>query len=143
MDHSTFRAEFPRDSTVARADLQGLVDSGLAVAEGERRGRTYSLAPVLLGQSVPRQNDLFTDEEKHDDAVQDSPQMRPTRREINAEVVRAALQREPLSTAALVETTGLSRRRVAYALDLLRERGEVVLDGRRGNRSSIYRRTDD
>jgi DNA-binding transcriptional regulator GbsR (MarR family) len=35
--------------------------------------------------------------------------------------------------------TGMSRPQIDYALTLLRERSQVVLDGRRGDRRSVYR----
>lgn len=140
--NSTFRAEFPRDSTVARADLQGLVDAGLAVADGERGGRTYSLARDIDDRE-PREPDLFDgplgDEPPAWPSPSDDAPRAVTGREANAALVLAELKKGALNTAALVDRSGLSKRMVTYALGLLRERGEVVLDGRRGVRTSVYR----
>lgn len=134
--NSTYRAEFPRDSRDARADLQGLVDVGLAVAHGERGGRTYSLAPEVTGT---RRHDLFTDLDD-DSAVpseQRSPRVAP--RERNAQRVLAELTGGPASRGALVSRTNLSGRQVEYALELLRARSQVEIVGGQGVRSTVYR----
>ncbi|WP_158609658.1 ATP-binding protein [Cellulomonas triticagri] len=123
----SFRTQFPRDSTVARADLQGLVDAGLAVARGDRGGRTYALAPALEAASgAPSLK--FEDVE-----------VPPSRREANAARIVEALRARPMSAVELMAATDLTRPQVDYALGLLRERGDVGLDGRRGVRGSVYR----
>lgn len=132
--NSTFRAEFPRDSTVARAELQALVDAGLASAHGERGGRTYALAPSSASRSSSADLPAAPVE------VRAVP-VPASKREANAELVETALAAGPLGTADIVARTGLTRRKVEYALGLLRNRGRVVLDGRRGVRGSVYRRT--
>lgn len=137
--NKTFRSEYPRDSRAARADLQRLVDVGLAVAEGERGGRTYSLAPQVEG-GPKAQADLFSAWA----APIDKPGTRPPprsrgRREANAARILDALEAGPMTAARLVELTGLSERMVRYAMGPLRDRGVVVLEGRRGDRMSTYR----
>lgn len=132
--NSSFRAQFPRDSTVARADLQGLVDVGLAVARGERGGRTYSLAADL---DRPHLSDPIQGRLSFDDAP-----VPPSRREANAAQLVHVLRDRPRSVADLMSATDLTRPQVDYALGLLRARGQVELDGRRGVRGSVYRLVD-
>lgn len=135
--NSSYRAQFPRDSRDALADLQGLVDSGLAVARGERRGRTYSIAPAF--DDGPS-DDLFAN--LGDDEAEPVPAPQRSRRsvrEVNGARLVAELERGPATFAELTARTGLSRRQVEYALSLLRERGAVVLDGTQGLRTSAYR----
>jgi ATP-dependent DNA helicase RecG len=144
--NKAFRQEYPRDSTLARADLQGLVDAGLAVAEGERGGRTYSLAPGLEARRRT-QPDLFDDLVQERDADSGPESSRPKgqpagRRETNAERVAALLRSRPMTMGDLVAGTDWSRSVVKYALQYLRSRGEVTLEGRRGDRTSTYRLTD-
>lgn len=138
----TFRSEYPRDSRVARADLQGLVDAGLAVAEGERGGRTYSLAPDVTG-AHRREPDLFegllADVAAADRAESSHSPRTPGAREANAERIVVELRLGPRNLGELVHATGLSERKVRYALELLRDRGDVFMDGRRGVRTSTYR----
>lgn len=134
--NSSFRAAFPRDSTAARADLQGLVDARLATAHGERGGRTYSLAPEVAAGRLPEPFDLFA-------AINTLPRLAPeegriSRREENARTLLAVLGDGPRSAAELSAVTGMTRRRVEYALDLLRGDGRVRLEGRRGVRGSVY-----
>lgn len=138
--NSTFRVEFPRDSTVARADLQGLVDLGFTVAQGERGGRTYSLAPTF-GAATFGEDDLFAGllESAIPRAVQAEAPRPAVGREANATTVLAALAHGPRTLAELAAASGLTRRRVTYALSLLRGRGQAVLDGRQGVRNSVYR----
>ena len=141
--NKTFRSEYPRDSTAARADLQGLVDAGLAVAEGERGGRTYSLAPQVEGGRKV-QADLFT---AWGTAPEDRPPPPPKprsrgKRETNSARILDELRAGPMTAADIVERTGLSQRMVKYALGPLRDRGVVVLEGRRGDRTSTYRLAD-
>ncbi len=132
--NSSFRGLFPRDSTVARADLQGLVDAGLAVAHGERGGRTYSLAAEVEADG-PTQGPPFPDERGPFEDV--GPVQ--SRREANAERVVEVLAAGPAGASRIMAATGLTRAQVDYALGLLRSRGRVALDGRRGVRGSVYR----
>lgn len=135
--NSSYRSEFPRDSRDARADLQGLVDAGLAVAQGERGGRVYSIAPEIEDHVS---DDLFANldgDEADTSAGAEGP--RRSARELNGERLLAELARGPVSFAELVTRTGLSRRQVEYALTLLRHRGDVMLVGTQGLRTSVYR----
>lgn len=134
----TYRAQFPRDSTVARADLQGLVDVGAAVAHGERGGRTYSLAPSLGGTSLDADRTALGPSPKTPGPFE-AVDVPLTRRERNAGEILAALAHGPSSAGDLMVRTGMSRPQIDYALTLLRERSQVVLDGRRGDRGSVYR----
>jgi ATP-dependent DNA helicase RecG len=49
--NQSFRETFPMDPREARKELAGLVEVGLAVAEGERRGRLYRLSPGRSARS--------------------------------------------------------------------------------------------
>ena len=139
--NKTFREDFPRDSTVARADLQGLVDAGLAVAEGTRGGRVYSLA-AELGQSRAVEPDLFAGLlDEHARPKEMSPSHTPVR-ETNEPGILAVLANGQMSVAEIVSRTGLTPRQVKYALSRLRGRGLVSLDGRQGVHDSVYRLLD-
>ncbi len=48
--NQTFRETFPMDSREARTELAGLVEAGVATAEGERGQRIYRLPDALTGQ---------------------------------------------------------------------------------------------
>ena len=137
----TFREVFPKDSTAARADLQGLVDAGLAIAEGENRGREYMLAPGIAGASETASRS--DGQREHHGGMADSGPVEERRTRLprtqTEETVRAALRDGPLPVTELASVTGLTRRQVEYALKSLRERGTVSLDGAQGVRDSRYR----
>lgn len=133
----TFREQFPRDSTQARADLQALVDAGLAVAEGERRARTYVLS-TATSTRVRDRPDVLTFQSA-DDAAEEPEQAAHVSR--HAPNILRALDAGPMSVAALVDRTALTRRQVTYALRALRDDGSVVVHGRRGARTTTYERT--
>jgi ATP-dependent DNA helicase RecG len=105
-----FRDEFPMDSRDARRELGGLVQRELAVADGERGGRTYRIAGQLIDPSPPD----------------------------HARTVLSLLQAEPADVNRLTGATGLSKRQVRYALRKLREAGDVeILTGGRGQ-TTLY-----
>jgi ATP-dependent DNA helicase RecG len=139
--NSAFRVDFPRDSTQARSDLQGLVEAGLAVAEGDRGGRTYSIAPDLDERGADRELDLFEglDDVEPDRPIERLPVDRSAgNRSANAARLLELLASGPKSAADLMAGSGLSRRQVLYALEFLRESQDVVLLGRRGVHASVY-----
>lgn len=120
--NKTFRDAFPMDSTRARAELAGLVDAGLAVAEGDRGARVYRLASRLTeASSVP---DLVW--------VGELPRHR------NQARILAELETAPRTAAELAELSSLSPRQVQYALQRLREDELIVLVGAIGRRGSYY-----
>lgn len=132
--NSTFREQFPRDSTRARADLQGLVEAGLASAHGERGGRTYTLATTIPGGSP--EFDLFdTLAEPTPDEVPPA-ETAPISR--HAAEILDALRAGPVSMQMIITSTGLTRRQVAYGLQRLRHNGVVTVNGRQGLRSTTY-----
>jgi len=133
----SFREQFPRDPTKARADLQALVDAGLAVAEGERGARTYALA-TGSPHAGTRQPDLFFTEVLDGS---DSPQPPTASASRYAPEILRVLRAGPASAATLMQRTGLTRRQVAYALRALRDEGAVIVHGRQGVRTTTYEST--
>ncbi|WP_432560414.1 ATP-binding protein [Granulicoccus sp. GXG6511] len=118
-----YRTQFALDSVEARRELLGLVQAGLALAEGDGRGRIYRLA-----DSPPR---------AHSQAANRSlPASAVTR---NGEAVLRALEAGAATVAQLEARTKLSKRQITYALEKLRESGHVVLIGNPGDRGSQYR----
>lgn len=118
--NQTFRETFPMDSREARLELAGLVDAGVATADGERGGRVYRLAEQSEGpQATTAQGQG---------------------RRNNWDAITAQLQDGGKSAAEIAAATGLTARQVQYALQQLRDAGLVTLIGRRGARASRYER---
>ena len=116
--NKSLRENFPMDSRFATRLLADLVDAGLADAQGERGGRVYRLGSALQGRPLLREDDAGA---------------------ANAETrILIMLYDEPLSRKAIQERTGLSHRQVQYALQSLRESGQVELRGGPGRRGSTY-----
>lgn len=120
----TFRDAFPMDSTRARAELAGLVESGLAVAEGERGARFYRLAPGVA-------DDPFR-------TASTSAHVAEQARHRNQVRILAELRNGPRTAAELAKLVSLSPRQVQYALQRLREDELIALVGGMGRRSSYY-----
>nr|WP_260407635.1 ATP-binding protein [Planomonospora venezuelensis] len=151
--NKTLRDAFPMDSLEARNILAGLVDAGVAEAVGERGGRVYRLAQGL-GSLVPVQVQqyLFLGSEENAGQVQppvprESEALRPGARSaprskgarrLNAKLIMQLLASGPASMLQLCSMTGFSERQVQYALALLKEEGDVVLLGGRGDRTSKW-----
>jgi predicted HTH transcriptional regulator len=132
------------DSTEARALLADLVDRGLARSVGEKKARVYVIATVADKQPEVEAVGpaLWTDDE-----LQPAPRRMyktetaraPRRSRIQvASLIRAALNTSSKSVRALSSELGLTERQITYALDLLRERNEVELEGRSGQRDATY-----
>lgn len=138
--NQSFRESFPMDSREATRALAEMVDAGVAVAHGERRARTYALAPALL--PTPQERPRRTGEGGAPTAeVNETP--RRGDRAANAASVVTALRGGPLTTKQLVDETGLTPRQLGYALDPLRRDGRVRLEGGSGVRGSRYHLVDD
>lgn len=138
------RDEFGLDSVKAREALQGLVRTGIAETDGERRSTRYSLA-VRTGPPVqrPRERTILDLLNEPDDAPASPPPAtrRLTASERNGRALLAAMADGSRSAAALAEATGLSARQVGYALRKLIEEGRVTMNGRQGTRGTTYERT--
>ena len=116
--NKSLRESFPMDSRDATRLLADLVDAGLAEAQGERGGRVYRLDTTLSGQlSLLGDNDSSPD---------------------SGTRILELLRDGPLSRRVIQARTRLSHRQVQYALQSLRESGRVELNGKPGNRSSLY-----
>lgn len=135
----SLRDAFPMDSRESHRVLQELVTQGAAQAQGERGGRTYSLARDLGGRAVDQQEPLWRDDVPSGSERRDLPVVAAVPAVVsNREVVVALLRTGPRSVNDLVEASALSERQVRYALGRLRERGDVVLRGGTGKRDSQY-----
>jgi ATP-dependent DNA helicase RecG len=140
--NQTFRETFPMDSREARTELAGLVEAGVATAEGERGGRVYRLAalPTDYEQGRPPSD---ADDRPAADAVTASATHGVTEgpgRRSNWKVITAQLQTGAKTAVELMTATGLTARQVQYALQQMRDAGLVTLIGRRGQRESRYER---
>ncbi|HON73982.1 MAG TPA: ATP-binding protein [Dermatophilaceae bacterium] len=148
------RAEFaPMDSLVARAELQGLVNAGLAESSGERGQTTYRLAstlelngerterPLVVVTPTPTATDpsvpLFSDGPTTNPASPGSPGASVTR---HGPAIWAALARGPLSARSLTTTTGLSVHQIRNALAALDKHGWLTVHGGWGHRGTTYER---
>jgi ATP-dependent DNA helicase RecG len=134
--NQSFRDTFPMDSREARLELTGLVDAGVATAEGERRGRVYRLAAPLTGRHDRRPTAATP-------LLPQTPSAAASQlsgRNRNGEAVLAQLETGPKTATELVAATGLTARQVQYALQHLRDAGLVTLIGSPGRRDSRYER---
>jgi ATP-dependent DNA helicase RecG len=142
--NQSFRETFPMDSREARHELAGLVDAGVAVAEGERRGRAYRLADHVIAGVARGPGNASRSEAP--------ASLRPLRSAINAgptvvgtpNPVRIAdeLRTGAKTVPELVANTGLTSRQVRYALQRMRDDGVVILIGTRGRTDSRYELLD-
>ncbi len=117
-NNKSLRDDFPMDSRDATRLLAELVDAGLAEAHGERGGRFYVLDDTLSGQLS-----LLGDDESTPDTETS---------------ILSLLTEGPASRKELQDRAGLSHRQVQYALQALRESGQVEMRGTRGSRNSTY-----
>ena len=142
--NQTLRESFPMDSTEARRALGGLVEAGVAVAEGQRGGRVYRLADALAEQEAGEQHEAESAPSPAGDAklaptAGSSAPRRTTAGTRNAEAVLTALRQVGESNVQeLMSKTQLSKRQVEYTLLGLRAEGRVELRGSRGVRESRY-----
>lgn len=164
--NSMVRSEFaPMDSLVARAELQGLVNLGLAAAHGERGQTTYRLASTLdlalAGPQVPAivvQPVSDGDLSSHDPSLFDTapPPSGPAVAVLDlaasravpdlgvvrhAPVVWRALGDGPLPLRALADKTGLTPNQTRSALKAMENRGWVQVRGGWGVRGTTYERS--
>jgi ATP-dependent DNA helicase RecG len=132
--NKSLREAYPMDSRQATVVLTGLVSAGLAEAVGAGGARTYRLAqPRSVATLVPAPAPA---------APEADPGASPrkyTSRQDNARSLRNLLTREgPATLTELAAKCGLTTRQVQYAMELLREGGDVELLGGRGT-TTLYR----
>ncbi|HZV74433.1 MAG TPA: ATP-binding protein [Conexibacter sp.] len=120
LTNRAFRDEFPMDSRDARRALGGLVDRGLADADEDRGGRIYR-----LGASLGR------------DAATNARQ----ERKAHTGAVLTQLRQGERTVYEIVAATGLTQRQIGYALQKLREAGEVEIASGGQGRRTTYRVT--
>lgn len=126
----SYRDAFPRDSTVARTELQALVDAGLVEAVGDRGGRTYRLASTTCTSTTGKEGHPPPDEPDRPAATSGDQDR----------AVLATLATGELSLAQVAARAGLTRPQARRCLNRLRDEGLVVMDGAPGIRGSRYRR---
>jgi ATP-dependent DNA helicase RecG len=115
--NSTFRREFPMDSRDARRELAGLVDRGLAVADGERGGRTYRIADGVTAEAS-------------------SAAAASSSRDHTGAIVSQLVGGEA-TVAEIAARTNLSLVQVKYTLRKLRDGGRAeIASGGRGRRTT-------
>jgi ATP-dependent DNA helicase RecG len=142
--NQSFRETFPMDSREARAELAGLVEVGVATADGERGGRVYRIAAHLTSDESETSPVLTTSAmiapefamKEGNSATVNQP---PSGRRKNWELIGQHLQTGEMTAAEIIEATGLTARQVQYALQQMRETGLVILIGSQGHRDSRYR----
>ncbi|WP_291314435.1 ATP-binding protein [Corynebacterium sp. UBA2622] len=119
----SYRDEFPMDSTQARAELQQLVEFGLASAVGQAGGTGYTLAKR---HSSPRPDELLTSRDasaQNDDGVKRTGKRPYVSAEAKVDLVIATLTRspEPLTRAEIADATGLTTGQLAPTIRKMRE----------------------
>lgn len=138
----SFRDMFPMDSREAARALAALVDAGVAVAHGERRARTYRLSPRLRARTAaaPREAGRAASPPPTHGLSSGSGEAARGGELTRARntIVRESLRRGASSVLELTRATGLTSAQVSYALRILREAGDVVLNGGRGRSDSRY-----
>lgn len=118
LTNRSFRREFPMDSRDAHKALVGLVERGLAEADGDRGGRAYRIAaPASGGLDRPGRS----------------------RRGDHAPALLTALRDGDRTVDELTWITQLTRRQVNYALTKLRADGLVELATGGQGRRTTYR----
>lgn len=118
LTNRAFREEFPMDSRDALRALGGLVERGLADADGDRGGRIYR-----LGASLRRDGTAAA---------------RRPRRDHSATVLAQLAQGER-TVYEIVVATALTERQVSYALRKLRAAGRVEIASGGQGRHTTYR----
>jgi ATP-dependent DNA helicase RecG len=141
--NQTFRETFPMDSREARLELTGLVDAGVATAEGERGGRVYRLADHLTKRTARRSVAPPPPGRTAGRVVPSTPPGRHVARQgsprrNNREAILTQLQSRGRTVAELVAATGLTARQVQYALQKMRDAGVVTMVGSPGHQDSRY-----
>ncbi|MEU1503934.1 crosslink repair DNA glycosylase YcaQ family protein [Kitasatospora sp. NPDC005748] len=138
--NSTLREAFPMDSREARSALAGLVDSGVAVAMGERGGRVYQLSPNIAGENGVARESSLTLFDSEPEVIGELWQPKPRTREaglLNELLIKGLLAKGPMAAADIADRSGLTPRQVAYALSKMHKAGEVVRSGGKG-RKTVY-----
>ncbi|GAB6903684.1 hypothetical protein JCM9957A_67760 [Kineosporia succinea] len=136
--NQSFRETFPMDSREARTELAGLVEAGVATADGERGGRVYRIAAHLTGEAlIPTAR--ITSQSAPQPGNSPADKTSPNARRKNWDLIQRHLNTGDMTAVEISEATGLTARQVQYALQLMREAGSVALIGSQGHRDSRYR----
>lgn len=151
--NASVRDDFaPMDSVVARAELQGLVAAGIAVADGERGQTTYRLADALdlAGDSDADgrvsvkhlREDARPSEALFEAADPPSSTARGPLLGVTSHgpAVWSALGSGQVGVTDLAARTGLKVHQVRYALKRLHQTGWIEILGGWGDRGTTYRR---
>ena len=118
LSNRAFREEFPMDSRDARRALGGLVERGLADADGDRGGRIYRLGASFRGGGS-------------------AASRRP--RQDHTGTVLVEIGQGERTVYELVVATALTERQVSYALRKLRAAGRVEIASGGQGRHTTYR----
>ncbi|MBT0770259.1 winged helix-turn-helix transcriptional regulator [Kineosporia sp. J2-2] len=141
--NQSFRETFPMDSREARTELAGLVEAGVATADGERGGRVYRIAAHLIGYvptpSARMSPAPITSQSTSQSGNSSADNISSHARRKNWDLIRRHLRTGDMTAAEITEATGLTARQVQYALRQMREAGSVTLVGGQGDRDSRYR----
>lgn len=127
LTNASYRQEFPMDSTQARAELQQLVEFGLATTSGQAGGTVYSFrqedtpAPATPESAAPKPA---------------QPQARVyLRSEEKIALIRKALHDagQPLTKRELSERTGMSYGQINPTLKTMEQQGTIVFTEKQWN----------
>ncbi|MDK8305447.1 ATP-binding protein [Corynebacterium imitans] len=138
LTNASYRQEFPMDSTQARAELQQLVEFGLASTSGQAGGTVYSFrqedtpAPATPESAAPKPA---------------QPQARVyLRSEEKITLIRKALHDagRPLTKRELSERTGMSYGQINPTLKAMEQQGTIVFTEKQWNaRNQRYALSDE
>jgi ATP-dependent DNA helicase RecG len=134
--NKSLREAYPMDSREATATLTGLVNAGLATPIGDGRARAYRLARTEVTE-VAEQADSNP---RASTATTRSPRRYGSRRDNAQKLLDHLTQRGPATLSELASDCDLTARQTQYALDLLREQGDIELLGGRGTTSQYLPR---
>lgn len=140
--NSSLRKTFRMDSVEARALMTNLVERGLVISIGEKKGRAYQIAPTFDEVRDDRPA-LWDDSEIAEPPLSNDSKNKTrtarTSRDQNAALIRQALSTTPKSLQDLATELDLTTRQVTYALELLRASNTVEIVGSQGKRDSTYK----
>lgn len=133
------RDEFrPIDSREATRLLTQLVDVGVAVADGQRGGTTYLLAPALAGNHPVEPLPTEVNAPILNRRAAATERKAPPPRTRNGQTILDALAGGPASIEQLREATFLTIGQLRYSLRLLIADGDVVMNGSQGVHHTTY-----
>lgn len=127
LTNASYRQEFPMDSTQARAELQQLVEYGLATALGQAGGTVYSFLPEETSAPKAPEPATPTSSQSRSRAYLRSGE--------KIDLIRKALHHagQPLSKREIAEHTGMSYGQITPTLKTMEQQGIITFTEKHWN----------